>query len=267
MKLSMMTYTMARREGFTPESCVQLAAELKMDGIDWITTYGRDPLELKKMSHDAGLPVVAHTFFASRMLAGEENWLDEIKQSISDAVALEAPIVMIPTASSDSIARDEFRKIWIDALAQIAPLTSEAGIILTVENFPGKDSPFVIADDFLQAVNKVPSLKLTYDNGNAAGGEDPVESFTRCAKYVVHAHFKDWDISDAPQDGYRQMLDGRYYKPALIGEGNIDHRACLKAMAAAGYDGCINIEYEGNKYLPAEGIRKAVEYLRGLCIE
>ena len=40
MKYSMMTYTMMRQGTFTPADCVRVAAQLKMDGIDWVTTYG-----------------------------------------------------------------------------------------------------------------------------------------------------------------------------------------------------------------------------------
>ena len=37
MKYSMMTYTLMRQGGFTPADCVRVAAELKMEGIDWVT--------------------------------------------------------------------------------------------------------------------------------------------------------------------------------------------------------------------------------------
>ena len=36
-------------------------------------------------------------------------------------------------------------------------------------------------------------------------------------------------------------------------------------MEELGYKGCVNIEYEGNKYNPYEGIRKAAAYLRKLA--
>ena len=52
MKFSMMTYTMMRQKTYTPEDCVRVAVELGMDGIDWVSTYGRDPRELKNMSSD-----------------------------------------------------------------------------------------------------------------------------------------------------------------------------------------------------------------------
>jgi sugar phosphate isomerase/epimerase len=261
----MMTYTMARQGGYGVEDFIKTAVDCKLEGIDWITTYGRDPKELKMMSDDAGLEVACHTFFLSKFINRETDWLDDAKKSIDDAVALGAPVVMIPTCPRpDTNDRTMYRKEWIEALAQVAPLADAAGIILTVENFPGLNSPFITAADFLEAKNAVPQLKLTYDNGNASSGENPVESFKKCASDVVHVHFKDWDIVDQPTEGYREMLDGRYYSPALIGEGDVDTVGCWNALRDAGYDGFINIEYENSKYPADEAIRKVADYLRSL---
>jgi len=47
--------------------------------------------------------------------------------------------------------RDAFRDLWIEVLKQIAPLANNAGLILTVENFPGQLSAFVTADDYFKA--------------------------------------------------------------------------------------------------------------------
>ena len=261
MKFCMMTYTLMRQKCFTPEDCVRVAAELKMDGIDWVTTYGRDPKELRKISLDAGLTVAAHTFF----IHGKE--LSEVKgaaeQSLDDACKLGAPVVMIPPcifAGVDSAAENHAR--WCEYLSIIAPLAEERNLILTVENFPGAASAFVTADDFYRAKAQIPSLKLTFDNGNAATGEDQIESLKKCYKDVVHVHFKDWDITDQPQENWRMMRDNRYYRAALIGEGAIDSRATLKTLEELGYDGFINIEYENNKYPGDEAVKRALEYLR-----
>ena len=263
MKLCMMTYTMAR-QGFGVEDFIKTAIDCKMDGIDWITTYGRDPKDLKNMSHDAGLEIACHTFFAQKFLAGEENWLDDVKQSIENAVIMGAPVVMIPTGSNANMERDAFRNMWIDGLKQIAPLTDNAGLILTIENFPGCQSAFITADDYYKAKAQVPQLKLTFDDGNAAFGEDPVESFIKCADDVVHAHFKDWYIIDQPQEGYRDSLIGKYFKPALISQGDINTAGVWKTMKEYGYKGFINIEYEGNDIKADRATMMAVEYLRGL---
>jgi len=263
MKLSMMTYTMGRQK-FGVEDFIKTAVDCKLDGIDWVTTHGRDAADLKKMSDDAGLPVVCHTFILSKMLSGTREWLDEAKKSIADAVTLGAPVVMIPTMSNDKIPRNEFRAQWIKALIEVAPLADDAGIVLTVENFPGKHSAFVTAADFFEAKKEIPQLRLTFDNGNAASGEDVVESFKQCREFVVHAHFKDWYIQPEPAEGYRQMLDGSYYRPALIGEGDVNTVGCWKAMKQAGYNGYINIEYEGDEISADKAIARAAAFLRNI---
>lgn len=264
MKLSMMTYTMGR-QGFKVEDFIKTALDCRMDGIDWVSTYGYDPKVLKTMSDDAGLPVVCHTFFLpDKNVVGEQAWLDQAKKGIENAVILGAPMVMIPTMSNDKLERQVFRRQWIDALAQVVKLTDEAGLILTVENFPGLNSAFVTAADFFEAQKEIPQLRLTYDNGNATSGENPVESFNKCRDYVVHAHFKDWYISSEPRDGFKKMLDGRYYTAALIGEGNVDSVGCWRAMRDSGYQGYINIEYESNTVKADEAVARAVAFLRNI---
>jgi len=141
-------------------------------------------------------------------------------------------------------------------------LTEDAGLLLTIENFSGKFSPFITSDDFFEAQREIPQLRLTYDNGNAACGENPVDSFKKCADYVVHAHFKDWDVINHQEEGFREMSDGRYYRPALIEEGNLDTAACWKAMKNYGYKDYVNIEYENNKYPADKAIKKVTEYLK-----
>jgi sugar phosphate isomerase/epimerase len=261
MKLCMMTYTMAR-QGVGPEDIVRCAAELKLDGIDWVSTYDRNPSELRAMSAAAGLTIACHTFFLRSFPEGD--WLSEAKRGLADAVALGAPVVMVPTMQRPDLDRIAFRTLWIAALAQIAPLARQAGVVLTIENFPGCASAFVTAADFLEAKRHVPDLKLTFDSGNAAGGEDPVASFKACAADVVHVHLKDWYVRNEPTEGYRPMLTGKYFKSALIGEGDMPTADIWKAMRQAGYRGYVNIEYESNDIPAAEAMRRAVAYLRSL---
>jgi len=268
IKLSMMSYTMGRQpEHFDLEEMLKLTCELDLDGIDFVGLHDKTAKELRKMADDHGISVICHTFsadFNHEDDAALRAAVEGSKRGIDDAVELGAPVVMIPPGSKPGESRDVVRRRWTRGLKELQPIAREAGVILTVENFPGAASPFVIATDMLEAVREVPGFKITFDNGNAAGGEDPAESFRLCAQHVVHAHFKDWTIV-GENEGTR-MLDGRWYKPALIGEGIVDHKSCLAAMEAAGYDGYINIEYEANDYKPADAVRRAADYLRGLGI-
>ena len=260
MKFSMMTYTLMRQGCFTPEDCVQTAAKLGMAGIDWVTTYGRDPEELAKITADAGLEVALHTFFMPHQ--SEISQKDMAQKGLDDACLLGAPGVMIVPIPYEGVTDPaENRKRWAEKLNMAAELAAERNLVLTVENFPGIYSPVVTADDFYDLKKQVPSLKLTFDNGNAASGEDQIQSLKRCFKDVFHVHFKDWEIRETPEEGWRLMRDGRYYRPALIGEGSIDSRATLKVLEEFEYKGFINIEYENNKYPGDIAVAKALEFL------
>jgi len=268
MKLSMMTYTVTRSPAFDLLKMLNLTKELNMAGIDicFPEKLGKPINELNNILQDYAIPVVCSTF-ANNINAPdmtEEKWMDNLKTGLEDAASLGSPAIMIPTPGAPEIDRNSNRNRWLNVLSKGVQQARKYGIHLTIENFPGDASPFVVADDMLEAARQVPELKLTYDNGNAASGEEPAESFRRCAQHVIHAHFKDWDIVDQPTEGFRRFLDGRYYRAALIGEGEIDHKACLRAMSECGYEGCINIEYEGAKYDPYEAVRKAVEYLQAI---
>jgi len=267
MNYSMMSYTFSRQPRyFDIKEMLTVAQDLKMSGVDWVTLHDRSAKELRRMSQDYGLPVVCHTFFTDMdfpSAAGRQKGVDAARRGIEAAVELGAPVLMIPTIPKPGEPREQARRNWIAGLQEVVAFGNQANVAVTVENFPGVWSPFVTSDDVLEAVRDVPGLKLTFDNGNASGGEHPGDSFTRCARYVVHAHFKDWcEVPTGAENGM-QMLNGRYYKPALIGEGSVDVHSCLIAMGKAGYQGHINIEYEGDLYPPAEAVRRAVSYLRG----
>lgn len=257
MNFSMMTYTMMRQKGYTPEDCVRVAEELQMEGIDWVTTYGKDPAYLRKLSADAGLAMAAYTFFIPKDqdLQGQ---LDHAAKELDAACTLEVPLVMIPPCPLKDGSREEHFKQWMEILAGIAPMARSRNLMMTIENFPGLTSPFVTSADFYAAKKEIPELKLTFDNGNAFFGEDPVESVQKCFPDIVHVHLKDWQESP---DG-RPMLNGRKYVSALIGEGVVDSRATVKALQEAGYQGYINIEYEDDKYPADQAIRKVLADLR-----
>ena len=268
-----MSYTLGRTGWFKdnkPEGLkkiCRLAAEIGTDGIDWVTTHGIEPAEIRRAMDGHGLKTVCYTFGASGLncdsFAGRCAGVDTVRATIETAVVLGADKVMLVTPGNAKIPRDISRRNYIRGLQECAGFARQAGVSITIENFPGPDSPFVISSDAQEAFREVPGLKLTYDNGNIAlGGEDPAVSFTRCAAHVAHAHFKDWDRMPPGQG--REALDGRRYMPALIGEGMIDHKSCLAAMQAAGYTGYINIEYENNKYPADEATRRAAKHLRGL---
>lgn len=268
-----MSYTFSRQgwkknEKFDLEGMCRLGRELNIDGADIVTTHGLPPAEIRSILSDYGISPVCYTFSAPLNFptkSERQAGIDKVKESVEIAVAIGAPLIMVITPGKQGVPREVSRRQFIQGLQESSAFAHKAGLIMTIENFPGVASPFVTSADVLEAIRGVPGLKLTYDNGNTLQGEDPVVSFQRCAEYVVHAHFKDWVLA-GPDKG-REGLDGRRYESALIGEGIVPHASCLEAMKQAGYKSYINIEYEGNKYPPDEATRHAADYLHNLIRE
>jgi sugar phosphate isomerase/epimerase len=267
MHLAVMTYTLARQlkdeKAFDFDAACRLAKDIGTDGMDVVTTYGQKPEDVRRILDKHGIHAACYTFFADLNHAdakGRESGVNTIREGLKAAKALGSDKIMIPTPGKAGQAREVTRRNIIAGLKEAAPSAREAGITLTIENFPGEASPFVTAADLLEAVRDVPGLKLTYDNGNAFSGEEPAASFTRCAAHVVHAHFKDWVEA---KDG-NKMLNGSSYKPALIGQGVVPQAACVAAMKKAGYQGYVDIEYEGDAIPAADATRKAAVFLGGL---
>jgi sugar phosphate isomerase/epimerase len=48
-----------------------------------------------------------------------------------------------------------------------------------------------------------------------------------------------------PGQGWFRSRGGTPLRGAIVGHGNVDVPACLKALKAGGYDGYISIEFEG----------------------
>jgi sugar phosphate isomerase/epimerase len=268
MKLSMMSMTMSRHPDFDVKKMLELTRELELDGIDFITLHDHDPGDLRKMTDDYGIPVICYTYPVALNFSTpqeRDEGLDAFRKGLDAAHILGAPIVMIPPAGNPDIDRNISRQNWIAGLQEAMPFARDAGLTLTIETYPGPDSPFVTADDFFALKSAIPEVKLTFDNANTATGEDPVEALKRCIDDVVHVHFKDWNISECRKaEGFKEMLDGRFYQNALIGEGDLDQKGCLKVLKDSAYQGYINLEYLAYNYSGAEATRRAAAYLREL---
>ena len=262
MKIAMMSYTMARGGEWAKSHDVaalcRFTRELGLDGIDWVGTYGHEPREVRRICDDHGLGTVCYTFGAgiqSPDPAERQAGRDKVKAGLEAAGALGADKVMIIVSGVADVPREETQRRALDELPAAVEMGEARGIRITIEHFPGANSPFVTAADMELAVAAVPGLKITYDNGNlVTAGEDPAEGYRRSKDHIIHAHFKDWELV---ADG-RPGLDGRRYRGALIGEGIVDPLPCLRAMAEGGYQGYIDFEYEGNRYDPAEAMRKGL---------
>lgn len=82
-------------------------------------------------------------------------------------------------------------------------------------------------------------LGVNFDTGNSfLAGNDPVEYVRRVAGRVVHVHVKDIPASQLPERG---KVTGTRVGVA-VGDGVVDVRGIMKALAEAGYVGVWSVE-------------------------
>ena len=109
---------------------------------------------------------------------------------------------------------------------------------------------------------------LLVDVGNfLCVDEDPIHAVSRVAPYAVHAHVKDFIRFDEAVEGRTIMTRGaNYIAGAVIGEGVVPVRQCLKILKRANYDGYVSVEYEGREDCIA-GIERGLANLKRFISE
>jgi sugar phosphate isomerase/epimerase len=274
MKISMMTYTMARGrkadEKFDVKALCEFTRELKLEAVDWCGTYGHDPKEIRRTMDDFGLKTVCYTAgcdlnfpTAAERAPGRETF----KKMMEIANILGADKIMLPVGGKRDIPREQSFRNYMSGLHEVIGVAEKAGVTVTVENFPSATSPFIVSADVNRAVAELPQLRTTFDNGNVTcGGEPAPDGFKNSAQWVIHSHFKDWTL--VPEGSGLKCLDGKCRKGALVGDGTVDQIGCLRAMKEYGYKGYINFEYEGSDLTPRqatiEGVRRMREWMAAL---
>lgn len=240
MKICMMSLTM---QNSTPEEIVELAAQCNMGSVDWITTHKSDPAWLGKISRDSGLEVAAYTPLDNAYINGEDGWKDEFKYSLEAAVAMGAPVMMVPPfALKKHPDLAEGRKYWTDFYAWATPLAKDAGVILTLESTGFLTSPITTADENLEVLKQVPDLRVTFDNGNIETAEDAKTAYGKLKDYIVRFHLKDWKISDTEFPGSDKKRNGKYFAMSAIGEGSLDLRGLWDVVVPEQKEFTVNLE-------------------------
>ena len=271
--LSMYSYHLAYRRGqIDIPNFIHEARRLGVQGVELLDFFWRDPAselpEVRAALQDTGLPVgvysVANNFVkgSEAARAGETR---KITDGVECAVQLGAKVVRVFAGDIAPEYTYEQCLLWIIAgLKEASAYAYDRGVTLALENhgqLAGRSEQVTM---ILNAVAS-PALKANPDTGNfllvhQASHLEVAALATRAAM----VHFKDFRVVPDSYAGAAYVgTEGLKFAGTAIGEGEVDLPDCVASLREAGFDGWLNIEYEGEED-PFSAVSRSVDYTRKL---
>jgi L-ribulose-5-phosphate 3-epimerase len=230
---------------------IALAKDLGFDGVQVSIGKGTDKLPLsdpglQKAFLDESkrvdlkisslcLNVLHQNYLKSDPLG--QRW---VAASVPIAKAMGVRVVLLPFFGKGALNNVAEMDTVADALREVAPAAEKAGVILGLEDT-------VSARDNVRIMDRTrsPAVLTYYDVGNSTkGGFDVVEEIRWMgAARICEVHLKD--------------------NPHYLGEGTIDFRAVIDALADIGFDKWAQLETDCPTSVEAD-MRRNLMFIRGL---
>lgn len=227
-----------------------------IDGVSWIHGLGYQPhvalwedpillrrkmdqLEVQFSQLDAAFPV--------SLPEGATLGVEYILHSLRWAKLVGCPRIdttddrFRPAGLTDAEGLAHMKRIY----QRIVPVAEAYGITINIEPHGYYTTKPQFMAEMLAFVDS-PFLRMNFDTGNTfIAGQDPIAFLEQFKDRVSHVHVK--DVSPSLAAAARGELTGIAVSHCAIGEGvNADNiRRCLAMLQAAGYEGVLSIECEG----------------------
>ena len=230
---------------------IGLAKQLGFDGVQVSIGHGRDKLPLSDPalqrafldeSRRVNLPIESlcleilhHNYLKSDPLG--QRW---VADAIPIAKAMNLRVILLPFFGKGALTNVEEMDKVADALKEVAPAAEKSGVILGLEDT-------ISARDNVRIMErtKSPAILTYYDVGNSTkGGFNVVEEIRWLGgARICEVHLKD--------------------NPHYLGEGPIDFKAVIDALADVGFKGWAQLETDSPASLEAD-MQRNLKFIRGL---
>jgi sugar phosphate isomerase/epimerase len=176
---------------------------------------------------------------------------DKIRGGVDEAGRFGAGIVRVFAGDvSEGMTFEDARGWIVEGLAEASRYAHDQGVRLALENHGklagrGDQVRELVLDVRAKAGND--ALGANPDTGNfVLVGQASHEAIRQVAPIAVMVHFKDFIHAADDHTGFAYTsLDGTKFVGTAVGEGEVDLTACVRELKAAGFDGCLSVEYEG----------------------
>lgn len=257
--VSMYSYVRAVQAGrLDIVSFIHEAKRIGADGVELLDFFYKDIEKERDLAVSAlsetglvcGVFSVAQNF-AKKLPVDRQVEAAKVLFGVDEAVRYGAKVVRVFSGDvSEGIEFDEARAWIIAGLADVSNYAHEHGIKLALENhgrLAGRSDQIIGIVDEVRDKCGHDALGANPDTGNfLLVGQSGSEAVKDVASYAYMVHFKDFERAPADYEGNTyNALDGTRYLGTVIGEGEVDLGACVAALKAVGFDGWLNLEYEG----------------------
>ena len=271
--LSMYSYNAAYQRGqLDIPNFIQEAKRLGVQGVELLDFFWRDPAselpDVRAALQNTGLPVGVYSV-ANNFVKGSEaaraGEVQKITSGVDYAVQFGAKVVRVFAGDITPDYTYEQCLLWIVAgLKEASEYAYGQGVTLALENHGRLAGRSEQVQTILNAVAS-PALKANPDTGNfllvhQASHLEVAALATRAAM----VHFKDFRVVPDNYTGFAYVgTEGLKFAGTAIGEGEVDLPDCVQSLREAGFDGWLNIEYEGEED-PFSAVSRSVDYTRQL---
>jgi len=272
MKISVSSYSFQQyiRQGkLTQYDTVEEARKIGLEAIEFIDLSPKDgatldeqkeyAFKIKQRADELGMTINAYTIGANLFRGSDEENEKEVKRlcdQLDVAKILGASVMRHDVCYSlTKTGLGRSFDLMLPTIAANARKVTEYGATLGIKTC--SENHGTIAQDsdrverLVNAVNH-DNYGLLVDFGNfSCVDEDNVTAVSRVAPYAFHAHAKDMHkysgSGQHPGDGLILTRGGNWLRGAIIGQGNVPVKQCIRIMKRAGYDGYLSIEFEGKE--------------------
>ncbi len=155
------------------------------------------------------------------------------------------PCTSLPGAASETVDMKALIERISRGIAEVCDAAMDMGIKVGAENHGRLVGGSEQLKRMIERVDRVNfGINIDFTNFRNVFGEDHVAVTQDLAPHVIHAHAKDFYISDEEMQGedWRQIPTGQFVKRAVGGDGDTQWPKLFTILRDAGYKGTISLE-------------------------
>lgn len=263
MKIGTSTYSFwkyIKNGEMTETDAIKIAAKMGYEAIECIDLTSREDMDelqyaahLKEVAEENGITIPAYAVGGNLALKNKQELQKEkerLKKCVDVAAMLGAKYMRHDVMSDYNCfsSFEDALPTLADAAREIAEYAKSRGVMTLLENHGRICQDPDRIERLISAVNHS-NYGLLLDVGNFMCADlDPVYCVARLAHLAKYVHLKDAKIIPfGTQCELYRTRGCNYLDFVVIGSGDADVRRSVAVLQAAGFDGYMDIEYEGSQ--------------------